>query len=84
MKIVKTIKISKTNIEEILFLECVDRLGWSEDGTLEVHLNPGLTKGRLTVREGEYLCQFASGLWQRFGSEAFGKTVCKPRKEEEW
>lgn len=84
MKIVKTIKIGKTNIEEICSLECVDRLDWSEDGILIVHLSPGLTKGRLTVRTGEYLCQFASGLWQRFGSEAFGKTVCKPRKEEEW
>lgn len=84
MKIVKTIKIGKTNIEEICSLECVDQLDWLYDGTLIVHLSPGLTKGRLTVRTGEYLCQFASGLWQRFGSEAFGKTVCKPRKEEEW
>ena len=84
MKIVKTIKIGKSNVEEISSLECVDSIEWCEDCTLTVHIKPEMTRGRLTVRTGEYLCQFASGLWQRFGSEAFGKTICKPRKEEEW
>lgn len=84
MKIVKTIKIDRVNIEEISSLECADMIEWCDDCTLIVHIKPEMTRGRLTARTGEYICQFASGLWQRFGSEAFGKAVCKPRKEEEW
>lgn len=84
MKIIKTIRIGRSNVEELSSLGCVDMIEWCNDCTLTVHIKPSTTKGRLTARTGEFLCQFESGLWQRFGSEALGKTICKPRKEAEW
>lgn len=81
MKIKSSIKIDKANIKEISSLECVDGFDLWHDGTLVVRLNPEFTKGRLTLTSGDYLCQFDSGLWQRYGSEAMSRALMNPRKE---
>lgn len=81
MKIKKTIKIDKSNIEEISSLECVEKFESWHDGTIVVRLKPESTEGRQTLTNGDYLCQLANGKWQRFGAEAFGRTFIDPRKE---
>lgn len=81
MKIKRNIKIDKSNIEEISSLECVEWFDLWHDGTLVVKLSPEYTKGRLTLKSGDYLCQFDSGLWQRYGAEAMSRALINPRKE---
>lgn len=75
MKVKKTIKIDKSNIEEISWYE-----QW-QDGTLMVYLKPESTNGRRTLATGDYLCQFGNGMWQRFGVEALNRTFMNPAKE---
>lgn len=65
MKVKKTIKIDKSNIEEISSLECVERYEQWQDGTLMVYLKPECT----------------NGMWQRFGVEALNRTFMNPAKE---
>lgn len=86
MKVIKTIKIDKSNIEEISSLECVDGFEWWHDDTLVVRLRPEFTKGRQTLMDGDFLCQFESGLWQRFGAEALNRISRTPGREagERW
>lgn len=81
MKIIKTIKIDKSNIEEISSLECVESIDWWHDDTLVVQLDNKFTRGRQTLMQGDYLCQFESGLWQRYGAEAMNRALMNPRKE---
>lgn len=81
MKVKKTIKIDKSNIEEISSLECVERYEQWQDGTLMVYLKPESTNGRRTLTTGDYLCQFGNGMWQRFGVEALNRTFMNPAKE---
>ena len=81
MKIKKNIKIDKSNIEEISSLECVESFELLHDGTVFVRLKKEFTQGRQTLINGDYLCQFASGMWQRFGAEALNRTFMDPRKE---
>lgn len=81
MKVTKTIKIDKLNIEEIKSLECTDRLEYRDDDTIMVFLKSEFTKGRKTLSNGDFLCKFESGLWQRFGAEALARTLMNPAKE---
>lgn len=82
MKVKKTIKIDKSNIEELSSLECVEMYEQWQDGTLMVYLKPESTNGRRTLTTGDYLCQFGNGMWQRFGVDALNRTFMNPSKEE--
>lgn len=81
MKVIKTIKIDKSNIKEISSLGCVENIEWLHDDTLFVRLKDGSTHGKQTLTNGDYLCQFESGLWQRFGAEALNRIFKNPAKE---
>ena len=81
MKIKKTIKIDKSNIEQISSLECVESFELRHDETVKVRLRAESTNGRQTLATGDYLCQFGNGMWQRFGVEALNRTFIDPRKE---
>ena len=43
------------------------------DGKPAAILGKSHTKGRTIARLGDHICQFESGLWQVFGTEAAGR-----------
>lgn len=81
MKVKKTIRVRKETVNELLKQECVERVELWHNGNIVVKLLPGYTDGKTELYKGEYLVQFNSGKWQRFGSEAFQKLLKNPGKE---
>lgn len=81
MKVKKTIRVRKETVNELFKQECVDKIELWHDGNIVVKLLPGYTDGKPELCKGEYLVQFNSGKWQRFGAEAFQKLLKNPGKE---
>ena len=81
MKVKKTIRVRKETVNDLLRQECVERVELWHDDNIVVKLFPGYTDGKQELRKGEYLVQFNSGKWQRFGAEAFQKLLKNPGKE---
>lgn len=81
MKVKKTIRVRKETVNDLLKQECVERVEQWNDGNIVVKLFPGYTDGKTELRKGEYIVQFNSGKWQRFGAEAFQKLLNNPGKE---
>lgn len=81
MKVKKTIRVRKETVNDLLNQECVERVEQWHDGNIVVKLFPVYTDGNPELRKGEYLVQFNSGKWQRFGAEAFKKLLKNPGKE---
>ena len=80
MKVKKTIRIRKENIRELKKLECVESIEQNGRDIL-VHLNPEYTEGKQEAVRDEYLVQWGSGKWQRFGEAAFNHLYKNPAKE---
>lgn len=81
MKVKKTIRVSKETVNDLLKQKCVERVEQLHDGNIVVKLFTGYTDGKTELRKGEYIVQFNSGKWQRFGAEAFHKLLKNPGKE---
>lgn len=80
MKVKKTIRIRKENIRELKKLECVESIEQNGRDIL-VRLNPEYTEGKQEAVRDEYLVQWDSGKWQRFGEAAFNHLYKNPVKE---
>lgn len=80
MKVIKTIRIRKENIDDIRKLECVENVVEKEGG-IKVTLKPEYTDGRLEAVKNEYLVKRKSGKWQRFGETAINNLYKNPGKE---
>ena len=80
MNVKKAIRIRKENICDISKLECVENVV-EKDGDIKVTLKPEHTDGRLEAVKDEYLVQWGSGKWQRFGEAAFNHLYKNPAKE---
>lgn len=77
MKTIQSVPISNATYEKLFSVPCVTSvLRTGKDIT--VTLDASLTKGSLRASSGDYLVQFASGLWQRFGPEAWQKLLHNP------
>lgn len=76
MKIKKTIKIERKNLNELASLECVEKA--TVKGNHTVRLKEEYTKGSRTLHGGEYLVQYDCGLYQRYGEEAILRLVNTP------
>ena len=82
MKAIQHIKIEKQNIGKLEALDCIRKIERDEDtGEIICYLRPESTFGLPIVREGEYLVQFETKLWQRFGSSAYLDLVSNPSEE---
>lgn len=79
MRITRFIKITTASCGIITELPCVESVARSPSG-ITVNLSPSHTSGSLQARTGDYLVCYASGKWQRFGSEAFFRLVTNPRE----
>lgn len=80
MKVIKTIRIRRENIDGIRKLECVENVV-EKDGDIKVTLKPEYTDGRIEAVQDEYLVKWKSGKWQRFGEMAINNLYKNPGKE---
>lgn len=80
MKVKKTIRIRKENIRELKKLECVESIEQNGMDIL-VRLKPEHTEEKQEAFKDEYLVQWNSGKWQRFGEAAFNHLYKNPAKE---
>lgn len=80
MKIKRSIKIAKDTVAELEALDCVNSVAVSGSEILVI-LSDVNNKGNTIAHKGDFLCQFDSGLWQRFGSEAMNRTYKNPATE---
>lgn len=82
MDIRNHIKVTYRNFSELRKLECVKDVKLKSEHEVVLHIKPDCTKGLPLCREGDYLIQFSSGLWQRVGGDAFMRLTLKPSKEK--
>lgn len=74
MNVIKKTLISHATYDEVKQLPCVVSVDRKTMATVYLDLDGR----RCEARNGDYLVCFASGIWQRFGSEAAGKLVMNP------
>ena len=70
-KIIKAIKFTGTNLNDIFKLECVDGIIKGPKDEPLVFLKNDYTEGSLRAYKGNYICKFSNGMWQVFGEEAY-------------
>ena len=73
MRVVLDILLDGKNMDKIYNLPCVMSVTKDADGKPAAILGKSHTKGRTIARLGDHICQFESGLWQVFGTEAAGR-----------
>ncbi len=71
MKVINHIRIKKETVGELMRLDAVESVEQSDGGSISVLLREECTDGKREAVKGDYLVQFASGKWQRFGEDAF-------------
>ena len=70
-KIIKAIKFTGTNLNDIFKLECVDGIIKSPKDEPCVSLKHDYTEGSRSACKGNYICKLSNGMWQVFGEEAY-------------
>ncbi|MDT3388121.1 MAG: hypothetical protein LIR46_10240 [Bacteroidota bacterium] len=70
-KIIKAIKFTGTNLNDIFKLECVDGIVKGQKDEPLVFLKHDYTEGSHWVNKGDYICKFSNGMWQVFSSEEY-------------
>lgn len=70
-KIIKAIKFTGTNLNDIFKLECVDGIIKFQKDEPCVFLKNDYTEGSRRAYKGNYICKFSNGMWQVFGEEAY-------------
>lgn len=85
MKVIYTIRVKKENINELSKLESVERIFNNEKGRMVVLLKQDFTDGKREVAENDYIVQWKSGKYQRFGAVAFDNLFKTPSEEgKQW
>ena len=81
MKAIQHIKIERRNIEKLKALDCIRKIEEDKTGNITCYLHPESTSGLRIAKEGEYLVQFETNMWQRFGAIAYLALVSNPSEE---
>ena len=81
MKAIQHIKIERRNIEKLKALDCIRKIEEDKTGNITCYLHPESTCGLPIAQEGEYLVQFETNMWQRFGAIAYLALVSNPSEE---
>ena len=81
MKAIQHIKIERRNIEKLKALDCIRKIEEDKTGNITCYLHPESTCGLPIAKEGEYLVQFETNMWQCFGAIAYLALVSNPSEE---
>ena len=75
MRVVLDIHFDGKNIDDIFNLPCISSIVKDKDNKPIASLYRESTEGRTTLSLGDHICQYESGLWQVYGSEAADKII---------
>lgn len=85
MKVIYSIKVHKDNLSKLEKMDCFSSVGIDSNGRIACQFKDNKTRGSLIARTGDFVVQFASGEWQRFGSEAYSILIKNPSaKGAQW
>ncbi len=79
MKVIKSIRITKDTIDALKRLDVVENVSTTPSRDIIVRLRPEFTEGKLEAIKNEYLVQWESGKWQRYGSIAYDLLFHNPQ-----
>lgn len=73
MKIIQHVKVWRKTVGELKTLDCVETVSVNpaDPKAVTVRLFDSKTRGHRFAHTGDYLVKFETGLWQRFGCNAF-------------
>lgn len=82
MNIVKSVRVWRNNIEELRSLDCLEFVNVSEDRyhrmEITVRFKDEVTDGSPIAHTGDWLVQYKTGKWQRFGSNIYQSLSFSP------
>lgn len=80
MRILRSIKVWNGNIDKLNQLECLRSINVDEK-TKDVtcHIKDNKTMSSLIAHSGDWLVEYETGMWQRFGDNAHSMLVFNPR-----
>lgn len=81
MDVIKQIKVTYKNKSQLEKLDCVQHIELISEREIAIRLKDECTEGLPVIQEGEYLIQWKTGKWQRFGAESYNKLCTKPSKD---
>ena len=85
MKVIYSIKVHKDNVSQLKKLDCFTSVRKDTAGKIICQFKDNKTRGSMIARTGDYVVQFGSGEWQRFGAEAYSSLVKNPtEKGAQW
>lgn len=74
MDIIQQIRVQVQNIEVLKNLDCVRDMK-TDGNNITVYLKDNKTLGNLIALTDEWLVEFKTGMWQRFGKEAYQQQI---------
>lgn len=86
MNIVKSVRVWRNNIEELMSLDCLEFVNVSEDRhhrmKITVRFKDEVTDGSPIAHTGDWLVQYKTGKWQRFGNNVYQSLSFKPVQKQ--
>lgn len=83
MRITRSVKVWHDNMKELNKLDCLDFIKTDEKDPKQItcRFKDGMTQGSQVAHTGDYLVQYETGLWQRFGANVYASLVFNPGKQ---
>jgi hypothetical protein len=81
MNVIYSIRVYKGNINVLKTLKCFESVSMSGDGDIICQFKPNKTRGNLIARSGDWVVEYSTGEYQRYGSEAYNRLFRTPNAE---
>lgn len=82
MNIIKSVRVWRDNIEQLRSLDCLEFVNVSKDRlrrtSITVRFRNGATDGSPIAHTGDWLVQYKTGKWQRFGNNVYKSLSFNP------
>lgn len=79
MKIIYSIKVHIDHLKTLQGLKCLQSVDVGEDGkSITCQFKDNNTRGSLIARTNDWLVEFSTGEWQKFGDAAYQQLVWNP------
>lgn len=73
MNVIYSIRVYKGNIKVLKSLKCFESVSIKDGGDIICQFKPNKTRGSLIARNGDWVVEFSTGEYQRYGSEAYNR-----------
>lgn len=81
MKIIYSIKVHRDNLKTLQGMKCLQYVDVGEDGkSITCQFKDNKTRGCLIAHTNDWIVEFETGEWQKFGDAAYQQLVWNPSK----